>query len=295
MGNICKYELWGNFGFTRDPFKTVKHETSDGLRIRRILKMAVADHGMISIVGDRGIGKSTAIRGALTDIAATIVVVDSADRERLAIGDVEKEMILALCDENPKAGRVVRSKQLRRVVGEAGRKNQVVVVIEEAHRLHGQTLRSIKTLREMEWMGKRELFTVIFVGQSDPMNKPGVSEVRLRSDSVYMRGLIEAEVRAYINDTMGDLFDGDVIDSIVAMPAARNFMELQKASYCLMGRAATNGRNRVEVEDFAEEFGKGVSKPAKRGKTGKGAKAGTSAMEKVLARREDEHKNLNVV
>ncbi len=177
MAEMCMYEVLDNLGFKGVPFSKFKQETLDGLRIKKILGMAVSDRGMLSVVGERGIGKTTAIREALEGASARIINVDPADRERLTIGDIEKEMIMALSDEKPRAGRVIRSKQLRRIVGEASRKNEIVLVIEEAHRLHGQTLRSIKTLREMEWMGERNLFTVVFVGQSDPMNKAGVSEV----------------------------------------------------------------------------------------------------------------------
>ena len=144
-------------------------------------------------------------------------------------------------------------------------------------------------------MGERDLFTVIFVGQSDPMNKAGVSEVRLRSDSVYMQGLTGAEIRTYIDDTVGSLFDGEVIDSVVAMPTARNFLDLRDSLYCLMVRAVANGRDRVEVEDFVEEFGKGLSKPVKRKKSASGAKAGGDAMRKVLERRKSGQKSLSAV
>lgn len=281
---MCRYELLDILGFSRDPFKSVKHETADALRIRRIMKIAVADHAMISIVGDRGVGKSTAIRDALSDVSATLIFVDPADRERVTIGDVEKEMILGLSDEKPKAGRVVRSKQLRRVAGEAAHKNEVVLVIEEAHRLHSQTLRSIKTLREMEWMGKRDLFTVVFVGQSDPMTKAGVSEVRLRSDSVYMQGLTGSEITAYITDTVGSLFSENVAEDVAAMSGARNFLDLQDRIYTLMARAVVNGRDHVVKEDVAEEFGKGVSKPVKRDKPENHAVRSTAAISKVLGR-----------
>jgi type II secretory pathway predicted ATPase ExeA len=292
---MCRYELLDLLGFPGDPFKGVKHETADALRVRRILKMAVADHAMISIVGDRGIGKTTAIKDALSDISATLVFVDPADRERIAIGDVEKEMILALSDEKPKAGRVVRSKQLRRIVGEAGRKNEVVLVIEEAHRLHGQTLRSLKTLREMEWMGERDLFTVVFAGQSDPMRKAGVSEVRLRSDSIYMQGLTGNEIRAYISDTVGSLFDSDVIEEVVGIPGTRNFLDLRDRLYALMARAVAGGRDRVVCEDVVEEFGKGLSKPVQRDKSCSKASRDASAIGKVLGRRSAGNKELTAV
>ncbi len=293
MAEMCMYEVLDNLGFKGVPFSKFKQETLDGLRIKKILGMAVSDRGMLSVVGERGIGKTTAIREALEGASARIINVDPADRERLTIGDIEKEMIMALSDEKPRAGRVIRSKQLRRIVGEASRKNEIVLVIEEAHRLHGQTLRSIKTLREMEWMGERNLFTVVFVGQSDPMNKAGVSEVRLRSDSVQMQGLTSKEIASYIKDTVGSLFQEDgVIEQIIRSGKVSNFLELQEGLYNLMRSAILHGRGHVTGEDVSEVFGSGVSKTTQRGKSKQGKSSSICA---VIARKKADGKNLTAI
>ncbi len=286
MAEMCKYEVLENLGFTSVPFKKFKQDTLDSSRVKKILNMAVGDRGMLSIVGERGIGKTTAIIEGLSGCSARVINVDPADRERLTIGDIEKEMVMALSDEKPRAGRVVRAKQLRRIVGEASRKNEIVLVIEEAHRLHGQTLRSIKTLREMEWMGERGLFTVVFVGQSDPMNKAGVAEVRLRSDSVQMQGLTGKEVSAYIQETIGSLFTDDaVILQIAEMGASRNFLELQELLFVLMRSAVAAGREYITRDDVTLASGQKVSQTPTRKKTDRaGQKAAVSA---VLARQKN--------
>jgi hypothetical protein len=180
-------------------------------------------------------------------------------------------------------------------VGEAATKVEVVLVIEEAHRIHGQTLRSLKTLREMKWMGEKDLFTIIFVGQSDPMNKAGVAEVRLRSDSVQMQGLTSKEIEVYVNDTIGSMFSEEVVSDVALMPDARNFLNLQAILLKLISNGVSNGRDTVTREDFIEVFGKGVSKPVKRSKTGNAAKKGNDTLRGVMDRHKGGKKGLSAI
>jgi type II secretory pathway predicted ATPase ExeA len=268
MANLSKLELLVNFGFKNDPFKSIQFKTGDGLRIKRILDMAVKSNAFVSIVGNRGAGKTRAVATALKDMNALPVVVRSADKARLLISDIEQAMLLDLSEEKPKRGREVRSRQLRRVLGEASRKQFIVVIIEEGHRLHGMTLRALKTLREIDWMGETELFSVVLLGQSDPMNKAGMAEVRLRADSVEMYGLSKSEIAAYIEKTVGHIFETAAIDLISAMPEARNFLDLQNIIINLMRLAATHGRKQVTQTDIHGLFGVDVKKPGGRKKTG---------------------------
>lgn len=292
MANMSRLELFVNLGFTSDPFAATDFSTSDSVRVRRILEMAVKAHAMVSIVGHRGIGKTRAVNAALKDLGARQVTVRSADKTRVLISDIEQAMILDLSEEHPRRGREIRARQLRRVLGEASRKQPVVVVIEEGHRLHGQTLRALKTLRELDWMGESELFTVVLVGQSDPMNKAGVAEVRMRSDCIRMQGLTTSEVRKYIRETVGQVFTDKAIDEMAPMPEASNFLDLQQLLTNLMCRALMAGRDQVEPEDVRAESGKARKEPTrpKKERAGKaGAQAeiqtGNEALRSVLGRR----------
>jgi len=252
VANLSRLETFVNLGFAQDPFRAVHYETGDMLRIKRILKMAVKARAMISIVGERGIGKTRAVASAIKELNAHRVIVRSLDKLRLLISDIERAMILDLGEEKPKRGGEIRARQLRRILGEASQKQKVVVVIEEAHCLHGMTLRALKTLRELDWMGKTELFTVVLLGQSDPMNKAGISEVRLRSDTVYMHGITAEEVSGYIGKTAGNVFSKEVITAVSRMPEAQNFLELQDILVVSMGRALAAGRKKVLPEDLED-------------------------------------------
>ncbi|MBN2427115.1 MAG: AAA family ATPase [Deltaproteobacteria bacterium] len=284
---LSKLEVLVNFGFCQDPFDGPAFETADQIRIRRIIGLAVRSRAMVSIIGERGIGKSEAVKAALDALNARLVMVRPADKERLLISDIEQEMIYALGDDPPRRGKVVRTEQLRRTVGDASRKQEVVLVIEEAHRLHGQTLRSLKTLRELDWLGKSKLFSVILVGQSDPTNKPGVAEVRLRTDSVSMHGLSEKEAGHYLQMTVGAVFSDEAAAEVARQPGASNFLDLQQLLINSMGRALAAGRERVEAEDICENKTQKRTLPAR--KVGPPAKKDMSeAVRSVLSKRNGE-------
>lgn len=293
--NISRLELLIHMGFEQDPFKGVDFTTSDGMRIEKILNMAVKSNAMISIVGDRGAGKTRAVTGALKKMEAQLVIVRSVDKSRVLIGDVEQAMILDLTEERPKRYKELRSRQLRRILGEASRQKDIVVIIEEAHRLHGMTLRALKTLRELDWMGETELFTCVLLGQSDPMNKPGVAEVRLRSDTVRMHGLSKKEIAGYVREVMGRVFEDDAAGAVSQLSATDNFLDLQNRLIALMGSAAVAGRDTVTIEDIMESgkeekaYIPGPDKDRKQT-----ARLGNDALTDMLDRREGDNSALRV-
>ena len=289
---LSRIEVLAGCGFDRDPFKKLNFRTGDGLRIQKLLSMAVNSGSMISIIGDRGMGKTEAISTALNQLSVRQVSVRSADKDRLLITDIEYAMIYDLSDESPKRGREIRARQLRRILGEASSKQNVVLVIEEGHRLHGQTLRALKTLREMDWMGKKELFSVVLVGQSDPMSKRGVSEVRLRSDSVYMRGLTQSEIAGYIQATVGEVFTDEAIQRVGGLTEATNFLDLQEVLVCLMGDMLAMGKEKVTEGAVNAMFSVSQENVPKtkliRSKKPVAADTGNTAVKDILARRRGE-------
>lgn len=257
MGKLSKFEVLVNLGFEHNPFRSASLKTGDCVRIRKILNMAIKDRAMVVIEGDRGCGKSMAVSAALKSLKVLPVIVRSTDKDRLLITDIEQALILDLSHEKPRRGREIRARQLRRVLGEASRKQKVVVVIEEGHRLHGMTLRALKSLRELDWMGETELFTLVLLGQSDPMNRAGLSEVRLRSDTVSMHGLTASEIASYIKITVGRVFSKEAAMAVANVPANGNFLNLQNSLVTLMGRVLGSGRKKVQTEDVIDLYGGG--------------------------------------
>jgi type II secretory pathway predicted ATPase ExeA len=256
--NISRLEVLAEYGYGKDPFNGVMVETGDSAKLRRVLGMAVKSQAMVAVVARWGFGKTTALKMALEDVNAHIVHLHTPDKERVVVSDIEKGIILSLSNESCKRTKELRAIQIRRILGEAARERPVVLVIEEAHRMHPSTLRALKTFRELEWMGRSPLFTTVLVGQTNPLNKRHVDEVRLRSSVVQMRGIAPSEAAEYIHHTVGRHFDTDAVEAFSALPEARNFLEMQEALVALMERALTEGRKRVTGMDVFEVYGGGL-------------------------------------
>ena len=288
MGKLSRLETFVNLGFKDDPFRSFSLETVDSIRVRRILEMAVKARAIVSIVGERGAGKSRAVMGALRQMGVKTITVRSPDRARILITDIEQAMVFDLSDEAPRRGREIRARQLRRIIGQASRVQRVVLVIEEGHRMHGQTLRAIKNLRELDWMGETELFTVVLIGHSDPMSKPGLAELRLRSDAVSLHGLTKKDVARYVEKTVGEVFEPEAIEAVAGLDGTHNFLDLQRVLVDLMGAAVMEGQRQVTLEHVRHVSGNG-------GKSGQPAKPehtispeNSEAVLKMIAGQEDE-------
>ena len=252
MANLSKFDVLAHMGFEKDPFKVTDYSTMDATRIHRILGIAMDTRAWIAIVGERGIGKSSSVRESLKRHDALIVRVHSTDG--VLISDIEFALILDLSNEAPKQKKEVRRRQLRRILGEASMKKNIVVVIEGAHRLHNMTIRAIKNLRELEWMGESGLFSVVLIGQSDPLSYVGLAEVRLRSDTIQMKGMTADECIAYIQNTVGRCFSDDAIALIAGMSDSNNFLSLQNHLITLMGKAIAKGKDSVDEKDVRDHY-----------------------------------------
>ncbi|MCK4792684.1 MAG: AAA family ATPase, partial [Desulfobacteraceae bacterium] len=255
MAKISRLEILAEMGFANDPFRKAKIQSSDFLMAGKVANMAIRSRAMISVVGERGIGKTNAVRNALQNSRnVRRVHIHANDINKLLISDIEQALIFDLSDEKPKRGREIRARQLRRILGEASRRMDIVLIIEEGHHLHGMTLRAIKRLREMEWMGESELFSIILICQSDPMCKPGVSEVRLRSDSIQMKGMSTEEIKAFVKQTVGPVFEKEVVEAITELPNSHNYEDLKSILIKLMEEALFAGRKKVTIDDVENGF-----------------------------------------
>lgn len=261
---MSRLEILAEFGYSRDPFKNFRMETADSLRLKRVLKMAIESRAMMSVVASWGFGKTSALDLAFSDLDAHVVRLITPDKERVVVSDIEKGLILGLSNEMCKRTKEVRARQIRRILGEASREKPIVLVLEEAHRMHGQTLRALKTFREMEWMGQSPLFTVVMVGQYDPMRKRNVDEVRLRTDTVHMKGLTDSEVREYVKNTVGRHFEADASEALSRLPGTRNFLDLQEVLLNLLGRAIEFGLKKVTALEVFDLYGGGLKEVLKR-------------------------------
>ncbi len=134
---------------------------------------AVSENQIAAVIGEFGSGKSTVADMAIQDLTNdseqeyNIIYVDSADLERLRIGNILEAIVHDLGEgETPFRSNIARSRQTRRILGEkvrSGHKN--VLIIDNAHRLHSNVLLALKDEHEKKYMGLSPLFSVIYIGQ----------------------------------------------------------------------------------------------------------------------------------
>ena len=137
------------------------------------VRNAVMDNEMIALVGPTGAGKTELYKHACLhlktnpDQAPIFVRVCNKNKERLTIASIINAIIYDISDEGPRHDMEARSRQVVRLLGEkvVREKKHVCVVIEEAHRLHANTYRAIKELREESFAGVTPLFSIVLIGQ----------------------------------------------------------------------------------------------------------------------------------
>jgi len=150
---------------------------------------AIEDNDMLAIVGAPGVGKSTVFAEAVKEVsqdpdnAPKFIYVNDWFRERLTIANVMNAILDDLGIANIRRCMEARSRQTVTALGEYtgvhySRKTKaieqtrkVVVVIEQGHRLHLNTLIALKELREATFAGRDRLCSVIILGHPEMRTK----------------------------------------------------------------------------------------------------------------------------
>ncbi len=147
--------------------------------------------GMVAVIGETGAGKTTLVEDVIRSLKEDfdVVRVRSLDKERLRIGNVVSAMVYDLSQEGPRRDAEARARQLSRIVGMrvVSDQRRVVVILENAHRIHGNTILALKELREMTFAGHSKLFGIVLIGQLPLLAKiQRLKEIYLRMDVIEM-------------------------------------------------------------------------------------------------------------
>lgn len=138
------------------------------------LVTAIDDRALVAVCGEFGAGKTTLVDGALRLAAGRgtrplqVVRVQDPHRERQKVSHVMNAAIYDLSTENPRRDAEARARQFARVVGErvVRQGQRVVIVVENAHRLHPHTLMALKDAREIGFAAEPgPLYSIVLVGQ----------------------------------------------------------------------------------------------------------------------------------
>ena len=276
-----------HFGLPSDPWSRLNLETTDAACATEMILAAVDEKLMISLLGPRGSGKTRALRTALQGLDVKEVEPLRLDRERLHLGDIETAIVQALSHESPKRSGEARSHQVRKVLGEASRRHPVLLVLDDSHLLHHNTLRGLKRLRELSWTNESPLLGIVLLGQSDRAKE--VPEVGLRSDTLTFVGLTQEEASEALVQALNQqrlLAEPEVVEGLAACSRARNWLDLQALADDCLAEAAARGEETITTAAVRVVLG-GDRRPdpAPQAPTGSGDAAVTSFLQKKRARK----------
>lgn len=132
------------------------------------IQQAIETDGFVALVADYGAGKTHLMRRVKQLLegqpVAVVQSVDLSDRT-VTIASILRDVILALGEE-PKRSSSALSHQAVRLLGQAVKtqRRKVCLVVDDAHRLHGETLSALKRLRERDFAGIAPLLSVVLLG-----------------------------------------------------------------------------------------------------------------------------------
>ena len=242
--------LHRRFGLPADPWAGCHLATTDTVRVAQAVQAAAEAQLLVSILGARGAGKTHAVRQALRGLRSIRMVEPlRLGRERLHIGDIESAIIRELAPhERPRRSGEARSYQVRRVLGQGAQAHPVILLIDDAHVLHPATLRALKRLRELSWLGVARLLGIVLLGQAD--RAASMPELGLRSDRLWLAGLLPEEAETALEQALNRrgrpiVIELDAAAALGASERARNWLDLAAlADHCLL-EAAARGEDRI--------------------------------------------------
>lgn len=194
------------------------------------IKSAILDNQMVALAGDVGVGKSVMFNQVIaqlsrnSDSSPLFCQVRNFNKENLSIMGIISEVITDLSNEHPRRDTGARSRQFVRLVGGkfVNEKRHVCIIIEEAHRLHYNTLRSLKELRESEFAGISPLFSVVLIGHPElAMKLERRKEVYWRSHLIQLNEasgwMTLAERLRYVAVRFGEAITQEARERIAAL------------------------------------------------------------------------------
>ena len=245
-----------DFGLAPNPWPDLTIDTQDMSQLSEITAACIKTRAMVSVIGARGSGKTYALRRAF-DAQDTLVIVEPLrlTRDKLHMGDIENALIRDLSDERPRRSGEARSHQVRRILGEAQKRHEIVLYIDDAHILHHSTLRALKRLRELSWLNKAPLLSIVLVGQFD--KTASIAEVGLRSDSLHLNGLTPAEIKHAVQSIFSDKITQDALRAVSKIKLAANWLNLQNIMDACIATALARGAGQIDEDIVAA-----ISNPA---------------------------------
>ncbi len=221
-----------HFGFKRKPFDPTPDsrelfQAEGHQEVRARLQIALAERVPTLIVGDSGVGKTTSVRSALTEVNQRAHRIIEIPEPRLKLRGFYRTLALGLGLE-PRFFFGDLSDQVRGALAQAANKNgrHPILLVDDAQALDPQTLETLRLLTNPLLNQKKPGLTILLVGDmtlgrrlKQPKNEFFLQRLRM---TYRMPPVSDEEGRRYVAHrlrTAGgnpDLFHPDAVEELLA-------------------------------------------------------------------------------
>jgi len=157
---LLSYEILARFGLESDPFNLEPNgpeavfESRGAAHVLKTLKLAVANQNWVALTGDIGDGKTTLLNlfcdRCLQDHNIVVLRPMAAQVGKLTIRSICTYIVNQHSEETPANDHGALYRQVAEILINLTRAGQLVLlVLDEAHRLHAETVASLKNIFEI--------------------------------------------------------------------------------------------------------------------------------------------------
>jgi type II secretory pathway predicted ATPase ExeA len=198
-------DIMNHFGIEKDWQAVGFFETAEHKQLATNVRNAILAGRLVAITGPTGVGKTLTLNRLQSAIAAENKVIVarslSIEKPRLALPSLMTALFLDLSDDL-KTKVPTQPEKRERLLQELFRKRKkpVVLFIDEAHDLHGNTLMGLKRLMEIV-QASGGILSIVLVGHprlKNDLNRPTMEEIGHRTTKFTFDGLGEAR-RPYLD------------------------------------------------------------------------------------------------
>ncbi len=200
-----------HFGLKEPPFRITPHidfffaGADRGATLEALIYAVLHDEGIVKVSGEVGSGKTMLCRVLMERLPSHVdtiyLATPSLARDEIleAIGD---ELGLAL---SGKRTAVALRELQEHLIGRYGQGRRVVILIDEAHAMPGETLEEVRLLSNLE-SNRHKLLQIVLFGQPEldaTLAQPSLRQLRDRVTHAFrMRPLSKAEAARYLSFRM---------------------------------------------------------------------------------------------
>lgn len=244
-----------------NPFYDEMHDSADVFLSQNheyafeSMKYCAKNAGFMALIGECGAGKTTMLRELeenyrnfkgserppiLVRPRAMILEDHRQDKKRVTAATIVDAIITDVSGQTPKRGGEAKSRQCLKIIRECDQK--ICLVIDDAHLIHKQTLKSLKRIRDESTPGFSPRLGVILIGQPELARvltnaNAEVREVAYRCEQAVLAPLEPLDVLDYLTQKcsraglpLAKIADETVADAIVEKLTSR---DKQRESYPL--------------------------------------------------------------